>query len=239
MKDGCWNSLAEDRPRAVVLLSGGLDSSTALAVAMDEGFCTYAMTVDYGQVSSNEVESAQAVARSVGAADHLVVRVELEIIAVSALTGSGEIPRDVPAESIGESIPVTYVPARNALFLSLGLSWAESIGASDLFIGVSEVDSSGYPDCRPEFIEAFQRVSEVATRCGVGGSPVRIRAPLSGMSKARIIELGTRLGVDFTLTSSCYEPDREGRACGRCESCLLRKQGFREAGIDDPTVYQR
>jgi 7-cyano-7-deazaguanine synthase len=221
-------------PRAVVLVSGGLDSATILAIARSEGFECYALSVDYGQRHSAELAAAERVARTGGAQQHRVMCVDLAGIGGSALTDrSIAVP-----ESPTSGIPVTYVPARNTILLALSLAWAEVLGARDLFIGVNAVDYSGYPDCRPEFIEAFERLAARATRAGVEGTPVRVRAPLIHWSKAEIIQAGMRLGVDFAITVSCYQSDAEGRACGRCDSCRLRRAGFAAAGVPDPTRYR-
>lgn len=221
-------------PKAVVLLSGGLDSATVLAQANQEGYACYAMSLDYGQRHSAELAAASRVASALGVVEHKLIRLDLTSIGGSALTDDRiELP-DTP----GESIPVTYVPARNTIFLSLALGWAEVLGAWDLFIGVNAVDYSGYPDCRPEYIEAFQRLCQLATRAGVEGGEFQVHAPLIEMGKADIIQTGTRLGVDYGLTVSCYAADEEGRACGRCDSCRLRRQGFADAGIADPTPYR-
>ena len=222
------------RPKAVVLLSGGLDSATALAVARDEGFDCHALSIDYGQRHAAELAAARRVAEHLGVSRHLIVPIDLTAIGGSALTDTAI---DVP-ESPTEGIPVTYVPARNTLFLALALGWAEVLGAHDIFVGVNAVDYSGYPDCRPEYIEAFQRLANLATREGVEGEGFRIRAPLIDLRKEEIIRLGTRLGVDYGLTVSCYQADAEGRACGRCDSCRLRAEGFRRAGVPDPTRYR-
>jgi 7-cyano-7-deazaguanine synthase len=219
--------------KAVVLLSGGLDSATALALARSQGFDCYALSMDYGQRHAAELGAARRVAAGLGAVEHKQVRVDLRAIGGSALTDAS-IP--VPEQPAG-GIPVTYVPARNTLFLALALGWAEVLGAQDLFIGVNAQDYSGYPDCRPEFIEAFQRLAELATKAGVQGAHLRIHAPLIHMTKAQIIRTGTDLGVDYALTVSCYQADSEGRACGRCDSCRLRAQGFRDSGLPDPTRY--
>jgi len=223
--------------RAVVLLSGGIDSSTTLAVAVNDGFETYALSFDYGQRHRCELDAATSVAKHLGAKRHLVLAFDLTRIGGSALTAELEVPKDRTPGEIGAGVPVTYVPARNTIFLSFALAWAESLGAFDVFIGANAVDYSGYPDCRPEFIEAFEEMAALATRCGVGGHRVRIKAPLIDMSKAEIIRLGARLGVDYSLTRSCYDPTAEGLACGSCDSCLLRKKGFAESGIEDPTGY--
>jgi 7-cyano-7-deazaguanine synthase len=221
--------------KAVVLVSGGLDSATTLAIARDEGYACYALTFDYGQRHRVELAAAQRVAASLGTADHRVVKLDLAWMGGSALTDTS-IP--VPgAPTTG--IPVTYVPARNTVFLSIALGWAEVQGATDIFIGANAVDYSGYPDCRPEFIAAFEHLANLATRAGVEGAGFRIRAPLMHWNKAEIISHGAALGVDFALTLSCYDPDADGRACGRCDSCRLRAQGFTAAGIPDPTRYRR
>ena len=221
--------------RAVVLLSGGLDSATALAVARDRGYACYALSLDYGQRHQAELAAARRVAAALGAVEHKVIPLDLTAIGGSALTD-----RDIAVpERPTEGIPVTYVPARNTIFLSLALGWAEVLGAWDLFIGVNAVDYSGYPDCRPEYIQAFQRLCQLATRAGVEGGEFRVQAPLIEMSKADIIRTGARLGVDYALTVSCYAADDSGRACGRCDSCRLRAAGFRAAGIDDPTRYRQ
>jgi 7-cyano-7-deazaguanine synthase len=220
--------------KAVVLLSGGLDSATTLALAREQGFACYALSMDYGQRHLSELEAARRVAKALGVVEHKIIPLDLGAFGGSALTDR-EI--DVP-EQPGEGIPATYVPARNTIFLSLALGWAEVLGAWDLFIGVNAVDYSGYPDCRPEYIEAFQRLCRLATRAGVEGGTFEVRAPLIKMSKAEIIRTGTRLGVDYGMTVSCYAADTAGRACGKCDSCRLRAAGFAAAGIDDPTDYQ-
>lgn len=220
--------------KAVVLLSGGLDSATVLAIARDQGFEAHALSVAYGQRHVAELMAAERVAARLGAASHRMMHVDLDTVGGSALTDARI---DVPtAPSSG--IPITYVPARNTLFLSLALGWAEVLGASDLFIGVNAVDYSGYPDCRPEFIEAFQTLATLATRAGAEGRPFRVHAPLIDLSKADIVHRGLALGVDFADTVSCYAADAEGRACGRCDSCRLRAEGFRAAGVTDPTRYR-
>jgi 7-cyano-7-deazaguanine synthase len=224
-----------DESPAVVLLSGGLDSATALAIAREQGFACYALSVDYGQRHAAELEAARRVARAGGAREHRIMHVDLAGIGGSALTD----PAIAVPETPGTGIPVTYVPARNTLMLSLALAWAEVLGARDLFIGVNVLDSSGYPDCRPEFITAFGALAALATKAGVEGSPCRVRAPLINWTKAEIIREGTRLGVDYGQTVSCYQADTEGRACGRCDACRLRRAGFAAAGLPDPTRYQR
>jgi 7-cyano-7-deazaguanine synthase len=223
--------------RAVVLLSGGLDSATVLAIARSEGFLCSCLLVDYGQRHRVELERARLVARAQGVDDVRVVQVDLRAIGGSALTADIEVPKDRPESERGTGIPVTYVPARNTLFLALALGLAETLAATDLFIGINAVDYSGYPDCRPEFIRAFETLANLATRAGVEGARFRVHAPLSGLRKAEIIRTGARLGVDFALTHSCYDPDPRGRACGRCDSCLIRREGFRTAGVSDPTPY--
>jgi 7-cyano-7-deazaguanine synthase len=225
--------------RAVVLLSGGLDSATVLALARADGFEPACLLVQYGQRHAVELERARAVARAQGVSDVRVVTVDLRAIGGSALTAEVAVPKDRPAGVRAEGIPVTYVPARNTVFLALALGLAETLGATDVYIGVNAVDYSGYPDCRPEFIRAFEALANLATRAGVEGAQFHIHAPLSGMTKAEIIRTGMRLGVDYALTHSCYDPDGEGRACGRCDSCLIRREGFRAAGVPDPTVDAR
>lgn len=222
--------------KAVVLVSGGLDSATVLAIARREGFECYALSFDYGQRHRVELDAADRVARSLGAREHRTMRIDLGGIGGSALTDPGVAVPDHREEA---GIPVTYVPARNTLFLALALGWAEVLGAADLFIGVNAVDYSGYPDCRPAFLDAFTALANVATRAGVEGTTrFAIRAPLLHLSKADIIREGTALGVDFSATVSCYQADAHGRACGRCDSCFLRREGFRTAGFADPTRYR-
>lgn len=218
---------------AVVLLSGGLDSATVLAIARQRGFSCYALSIDYGQRHLAELDAARRVARAGGAREHRIMRVDLAGIGGSALTDPAIAVPEVP----GAGIPVTYVPARNTIMLSLALAWAEVIGARDLFIGVNVLDSSGYPDCRPEFIAAFAALAALATRAGVEGNPCRLQTPLISWSKAEIIREGLRLGVDYAQTVSCYQADARGYACGRCDSCRLRRAGFGAAGIADPTRY--
>ncbi|MGH8208115.1 MAG: 7-cyano-7-deazaguanine synthase QueC [Steroidobacteraceae bacterium] len=219
---------------AVVLLSGGLDSATALAIARAQEFECYALSVAYGQRHSAELDAARRVALAYGVRDHRIMRVDLAGIGGSALTDSSIAVPEAPASGI----PVTYVPARNTMLLSLALAWAEVLGARDIFVGVNVLDSSGYPDCRPEFIAAFANLATLATKAGVEGHPCRIRTPLISLSKAEIIREGTRLGVDYALTVSCYQADALGRACARCDSCRLRRAGFEAAGIADPTAYR-
>jgi len=219
---------------AIVLLSGGLDSATALAVAQERGFACHALSVDYGQRHLAELEAARAVARAAGVREHRLMRVDLAGIGGSALTDTSLAVPEAPTAGI----PVTYVPARNTIMLALALAWAEVLQARDLFIGVNVLDSSGYPDCRPEFISAFAALAGVATRAGVEGHPCHIHAPLIALTKAQIIREGTRLGVDYAQTVSCYQADEAGRGCGRCDACRLRRAGFAEAGLPDPTRYR-
>ena len=221
--------------RAIILLSGGLDSATTLAMARAQGFDCHALSVEYGQRHSAELDAARRVATAAGVRDHRVMRVDLAGIGGSALTDSSIA---VP-ESPTTGIPVTYVPARNTIMLSLALGWAEVLEARDIFVGVNSVDYSGYPDCRPEFIAAFETLAALATKAGVEGHPCRIHAPLIRLSKAEIIREGVRLGVDYALTVSCYQADSQGRACGKCDSCRLRRAGFEAAGVPDPTPYQK
>jgi 7-cyano-7-deazaguanine synthase len=220
--------------RAVVLLSGGLDSATALAMARQEGYACYALSFEYGQRHHAELAAARRVAAAQEAVEHKIIALDLASIGGSALTDADIAVPEQPSPGI----PVTYVPARNTIFLALALGWAEVLGAWDIFLGVNAVDYSGYPDCRPEYIEAFQRLCQLATRAGVEGGTFQVHAPLIHMSKAEIIRTGAKLGVDYALTVSCYAADDTGRACGRCDSCRLRAAGFREAGIADPTHYR-
>ncbi len=226
--------------RAVVLVSGGLDSATALAVARAEGHDCHALSFDYGQRHRRELDSACRVASALGSREHLILRLDLRAIGGSALTGDLPVPKGRSEAAIGSGIPATYVPARNTIFLAHALAWAEVLGAQDIFIGVNALDYSGYPDCRPEYIEAFERLANLATRAGVEGtSHFTIHAPLIRLTKADIVRRGRDLGVDFALTWSCYEPEPDGRACGCCDSCLLRKKGFAEAGLEDPLPTAR
>jgi 7-cyano-7-deazaguanine synthase len=225
-------------PKAVLLLSGGLDSTTLLAVARRDGFDVHAMTFRYGQRHANEIEAARRVAGRFAVQDHVVADIDLRTFGGSALTSDSiDVPRD---RDVGErGVPVTYVPARNTIFLAFALAWAEVLGAADIFIGVNALDYSGYPDCRPEYIEAFERMANLATRAATQGSLLlRIRAPLINLTKAQIIQLGTSLGVDYAVTQSCYDPDASGAACGHCDACQLRLKGFAEAGIADPARYR-
>jgi len=230
--------MSESSPKAVVLLSGGIDSSTTLAIAKSMGFVCYALSFRYGQNNAVELESAGKIAAQLGVGKHVVLDIDLSIFGGSALTGSGQIPKDRTDEQISSGdIPASYVPARNTVFLSLGLAWAESIGAHDIFIGVNALDYSGYPDCREEFIRSFEQTANLGTREGTTGNKYKIHTPLINLTKAQIIKKGTELGVDYSNTISCYDPDKNGVSCGRCDSCLLRKKGFKEAGIKDPTKY--
>src|SRR3712207_3771515 len=227
------------RPPAVVLLSGGLDSTTTLAYAVDRGFDVRVMTFRYGQRHAHEVEAARRVASRFGVREHVVVDVDLRPFGGSALTSDLPVPKDRGVETLArDGIPITYVPARNTIFLSFALAWAEVLAAGDIFIGVNALDYSGYPDCRPEYIAAFERMANLATRAGVEGTNrVVIHAPLIDLTKAQIIELGLGLGVDYGLTTSCYDPTPDGAACGRCDACLLRRRGFAQAGVRDPVRY--
>ncbi|OLU13739.1 7-cyano-7-deazaguanine synthase QueC [Pseudomonas sp. PA1(2017)] len=220
--------------KAVILLSGGLDSATVVAMAKEQDYSCYSMSFDYGQRHRSELQAAERVARQLGVVEHKVIGINLDGIGGSALTDASI---DVP-QSPTMGIPVTYVPARNTVFLSLALGWAEVLGAQDIFIGVNAVDYSGYPDCRPEFVKAFEHMANLATKMGVEGQRIRIQAPLQMLSKAEIVQAGSRLGVDYGLTVSCYLADADGRACGRCDSCRLRAAGFAAAGMPDPTRYQ-
>lgn len=222
-----------DSPRAVVLLSGGLDSATVLAIARAEGYSCYALSLDYGQRHNAELAAAARIAARLGAVEHRAIALGLGQFGGSALTDAAIAVPEAP--SVG--VPVTYVPARNTVMLALALAWAETLDASDLFIGVNAVDYSGYPDCRPEFIAAFEAMANLATKSGVEGAAIRVHAPLQHLSKAEIVRRGTVLGVDYGQTVSCYQADEQGRACGRCDACRLRRQGFLEAGLDDPTRY--
>jgi 7-cyano-7-deazaguanine synthase len=224
---------------AVVLLSGGIDSATTLAIAIAEGFQSYALSFDYGQRHHIETEAARRVADSLGVKEHRIAKIDLRVFGASALTDQVDVPKRRSEPEIGHGIPVTYVPARNTIFLAYALAWAEVIPASDIFLGVNAIDYSGYPDCRPEFIEAFQTVANLATKAGVEGRRFQIHTPLIKFSKAEIIRKAVELGVGLSLTHSCYDPSPEGLACGQCDSCLLRLKGFREAGLKDPIRYAK
>jgi 7-cyano-7-deazaguanine synthase len=223
--------------RAVVLLSGGIDSATTLAIAITEGYQTYALSFDYGQRHQIETEAARHVAKSLGVRDHRIANIDLRVFGGSALTDDVDVPKQRAEKEIAGGIPVTYVPARNTIFLAYALAWAEVIPADDIFIGVNAIDYSGYPDCRPEFIEAFENLANLGTKAGVEGRRFQIHTPLIKLSKAAIIRKAVGLAVDLSLTRSCYDPTPEGLACGECDSCLLRLKGFREAGMKDPIRY--
>jgi 7-cyano-7-deazaguanine synthase len=224
--------------KSVVLLSGGLDSSTCLALAKAKGFATHALSFDYGQRHKVELDAARRVASALGAAQHLILPLDLRPIGGSALTADIPVPKGRSINGMGRDIPITYVPARNTLFLSLALAWAETLACTDIFIGVNATDYSGYPDCRPEFIQAFERLAGLATKLGTeGGAEFKIHTPLMKMSKAEIIRTGLELGLDYSLTHSCYDPTPQGLACGQCDSCLLRLKGFAQAGVKDPLTY--
>lgn len=226
------------KPRAVVLLSGGLDSTTTLAIARSEGFAAYAMTFRYGQRHAVEIEAARRVAARLGVAEHVTVDIDLRVFGGSALTSNLDVPKDRPLDEMGQGIPITYVPARNTIFLSFALAWAEVLGSSDVFLGVNALDYSGYPDCRPEYIAAYQKMANLATKAGVEGRQrLAIHTPLIQLTKAQIIQRGLQLGVDYGLTISCYDPSPGGEACGRCDACLLRLKGFAENSIVDPARY--
>ena len=241
MSGGCkliQKDKMEFKKKAVVLLSGGLDSATALAIAKDLGYELYSLSFSYGQRHVFELESARKISEIMGSEKHLVITMNLNDIGGSALTGDTAVPKGRSHDEMVQDIPVTYVPARNTIFLSFALGWAEVLGASDIFIGVNAVDYSGYPDCRPEYIAAYETMANLATRAGVENKTrIRIQTPLISLTKAQIIQKGTALGVDYSLTHSCYDPAIDGAACGLCDSCLLRKKGFESAGVPDPTVY--
>ncbi|MEO0531508.1 MAG: 7-cyano-7-deazaguanine synthase QueC [Planctomycetota bacterium] len=236
--------MSADRSPAVVLLSGGLDSATTAAIAAAEGFAVHALSIDYGQRHCHELDAASRVAESLGVVEHRTVRIDLGGFGGSALTADIAVPHDRSDDEMTDGIPITYVPARNTVMLSLALGWAEVLGAADLFVGVNAVDYSGYPDCRPEFIEAFERVANLATKAGVdaaaglpGTRPLRVHAPLTKLTKAEIVRRGTDLGVDYSLTHTCYDPAEDGTSCGHCDACVLRLRGFAEAGLTDPIRY--
>jgi 7-cyano-7-deazaguanine synthase len=225
--------------KAVVLLSGGLDSTTVLAVAKDQGFEPYAISFRYGQRHAVELEAARRVAKAAGVERHVVCDIDLRVFGGSALTADVDVPKHESAEELSDDeIPITYVPARNTVFLSFALACAEVVGSTDIFIGVNALDYSGYPDCRPEYIAAYEQMANLATRAGVEGNALKIHTPLINLTKAETVELGTKLGVDYSLTLSCYDPDTEGRSCGHCDSCLLRLRGFADVGLTDPVSYQ-
>jgi 7-cyano-7-deazaguanine synthase len=226
--------------KAVCLLSGGLDSATCLGVARREGFECYALSFDYGQRHRIELDAARRVAAYFEVREHKIAKIDLRVFGASALTADLTVPKHDSVENIGGGIPITYVPARNTIFLSFAMAWAEVLECSDVFIGVNAIDYSGYPDCRPEFIEAFERMANLATKAGVEGrTRLRIHTPLAQLNKAGIVRLGAEIGLDFALTHSCYDPEEGGESCGQCDSCLLRRKGFSEAGIPDPLPYRR
>jgi len=225
-------------PKAVVLLSGGMDSTTTAAIAQRQGFDVHALSVRYGQRHAVELDAARRVAQRLGIRQHVVIDLDLRAFGGSALTADLSVPKDTPLVDIGTRIPATYVPARNTIFLSLALAWAETLGARDIFLGANALDYSGYPDCRPEYLEAYSRMADLATRAGVEGARLTIHTPLLRLTKAEIVARGLALGLDFGITSTCYDPAPDGAACGRCEACLLRLKGFEEAGVADPARYQ-
>ncbi len=228
----------KSQPKAVILSSGGLDSTTVMAIAKQEGYSIYSLSFNYGQRHSHELIAAEKISNVLGAEDHLVIDVCLDKIGGSALTDNIEVPKNRSGTIQSRMIPVTYVPARNTIFLSFALAWAEVLQASDIFIGVNSIDYSGYPDCRPEFINAFENMANLATKSGVEGTlKTRIKTPLLLLTKAEIIKKGIELGIDYSITHSCYDPSSDGLACGYCDSCILRKNGFKKAGVDDPTQY--
>jgi 7-cyano-7-deazaguanine synthase len=228
-----------NKEKAVVLLSGGLDSTTVLAIAQKQGFAVYALSFDYGQNHKIELQAAERVARTFGAEKHVVAQVDLRSFGGSALTSDEPVPKNRSSEAIGDGVPITYVPARNTVFLSMALAWAESLGATDIFIGVNALDYSGYPDCRPEFIEAFETMANLGTKIGSEGKRIRIHTPLSAFTKRQIVETGLSLGIDYGMTISCYDPSEYGLACGACDACQLRLKGFDEAGHTDPVKYAK
>lgn len=230
--------MSSEEKKAIILLSGGLDSATVLAIARTEGFACHALSFDYGQRHAVELTAARKVAETLGAAEHKIIEMNLRAFGGSALTDNIAVPKGRNETQMEAGIPVTYVPARNTLFLSHALAMAEVLGAFDIFIGVNAVDYSGYPDCRPEFVAAFEVLANVATKSGVEGHRLRVHAPLMEMTKADIIRRGSKLGVDYAMTLSCYDPDDGGRACGQCDSCILRRKGFEDAGVPDPTAYR-
>lgn len=228
----------QDTPRAVVLLSGGLDSTTTLAIASAEGYDCYVMSFRYGQRNNLELKFAENIAKTFKVKQHTIIDIDLRMFGGSALTADIEVPKDHVDSEPNDGIPITYVPARNTIFLSYALAWSEVLAADAIFIGVNAIDYSGYPDCRPEYIEVYEKLANLATQAGVeGNTEVKICTPLIEKTKAEIIQIGTSLGIDYSLTLSCYDPDSEGRACGRCDSCILRRKGFQDAGVPDPTRY--
>jgi len=231
--------MRSQKPKAVVLLSGGLDSTTTLAIARQQGYETYAITFRYGQRHGAEVAAAERVAARLNVARHITIDIDLRLFGGSALTGDIPVPKGRAGGEIPHDIPVTYVPARNTIFLSLALAWAETLEARDIFIGINALDYSGYPDCRPEYIEAFGKMANLATKAGVNGALFAIHAPLINMTKAEIIRKGRELGVDFSMTSTCYDPLPDGRPCGQCDACILRQKGFAESGLEDPLLHKK
>ena len=237
-KTTAHNTNLQITPKAVVLLSGGLDSSTTLAIASAEGFDCYVMSFRYGQRNKSELKCAMDIAKSLDVKQHTIIDIDLRIFGGSALTADIDVPKVISHTEISDSIPITYVPARNTIFLSYALAWSEVLGADAIFIGVNAIDYSGYPDCRPEYINTYQTLANLATQTGVEGkTKLKIQTPLIDKTKAEIIQIGSALGVDYSMTLSCYDPDLEGRACGKCDSCHLRRKGFEDAGIPDPTRY--
>jgi len=228
--------MSSDKSKAVVLLSGGIDSTTTLAIARDEGLACYALSFDYNQRHRVELEAAANIANALGVIDHRIVKIDLRAFGGSALTDDIDVPKDRPPEVMNEGIPITYVPARNTIFLSFALAYAEVLRATDIFIGVNAIDYSGYPDCRPQYIKAFETMANLATKMGVEGQRITIHTPLIDLTKAQIIKRGMDLGVDYSLTFSCYDPQSDDRPCGHCDSCLLRAEGFRQAGLTDPDL---
>lgn len=224
---------------AVVLLSGGLDSSTCLAIAQNEGFETYALSFDYGQRHKAELNAARQMATAAKVKQHIIAEINLRQFGGSALTSDSDVPKGRPIDEMGDAIPITYVPARNTVFLSFALAWAEVLGAHHIFIGVNALDYSGYPDCRPEYIAAYQSMAQLATKVGVEGSPLTIHTPLIDLTKGQIIKRGMELGVDYSITNTCYDPSVEGKACGSCDACILRLKGFEENGLSDPAPYMQ
>lgn len=231
--------MAIEHKKAVILLSGGLDSTTTLAIAKSEGFDLYTLSFQYGQRHVAELVAAERVATTFGVTQHVVLPIDLRVFGGSALTSEIAVPKGRPLEEMALGIPVTYVPARNTIFLSMALAWAEVLQANDIFIGVNALDYSGYPDCRPEFVEAYQRMANLATKAGVEGQNLRIHTPLLNLTKSEIVKKGLELGVDYSVTSTCYDPSPDGEACGECDSCLLRLKGFAENGIVDPAPYRK
>jgi 7-cyano-7-deazaguanine synthase len=229
----------DSKKKAVVLLSGGIDSSTTLAITIKNGYVPYVLSFNYGQRHINELDAAKRIAKSMNVNNMLLLDINMRKIGGSALTDSISVPKDRSDEEMEKNIPVTYVPARNTIFLSFALAWAEVLGANDIFIGVNNIDYSGYPDCRPEFIKSFENMANIATKRGIEGNVVRIHTPLIDMTKAEIIKTGSMLGVDYSLTSSCYDPSEDGKPCGSCDSCILRLRGFSMAGLQDPVKYHK